>query len=54
MRKFIVQGLKDKSVKTKVLGMVVGLVLLMALTSTIILREILVVKLSEDLDVTVK
>lgn len=50
MRKFIVQSLKDKSVKTKVLGMVVGLVILMALTSTIILREILVVKLSEDLD----
>lgn len=50
MRKFIVQGLKDKSVKTKVLGMIVGLVILMALTSTIILREILVVKLSEDLD----
>ncbi len=43
-------SLKNKSVKTKVLGITIGLVLLMALTSTIILREILVVKLSEDLD----
>jgi signal transduction histidine kinase len=42
--------LKNRSVKTKVLGMTIGLVVLMALTSTIFLREILVVKLSEDLD----
>jgi signal transduction histidine kinase len=42
--------LKNRSVKTKVLGMTIGLVVLMALTSTIFLREILVVKLSDDLD----
>lgn len=43
-------SLKNKSVKTKVLGITIGLVILMALTTTIFLREILVVKLSEDLD----
>ncbi|OIJ12375.1 hypothetical protein BKP37_13110 [Anaerobacillus alkalilacustris] len=47
---FIITSLKNKSVKTKILGITIGLVILMGLTSTIILREILVVKLSEDLD----
>ena len=47
---WLITSLKNKSVKTKVLGITIGLVILMALTSTIILREILVVKLSEDLD----
>lgn len=41
--------LNNISVKTKVLGITIGLVLLMGLTSTVILREILVVKLTEDL-----
>lgn len=43
-------ALKNKSVKTKVLGITIGLVLLMGLSSTVILREILFVKLGEDLD----
>lgn len=43
-------ALRNKSVKTKVLGITIGLVLLMGLSSTVILREILFVKLGEDLD----
>ncbi len=45
----LITPLKSISVKTKLLGITIGLVLLMGVTSTVILREILVIELSEDL-----
>ncbi len=50
MTKLLLKNLRNTSVKMKVLGITLGLVLLMGITSIFVVRESLVIKLSEDLD----